>query len=184
MRDPAGASEVLAELAMDAGRPGDAAALARRSVDADPSRYMSHFVLGVVAAQQGRCGEAIGHFQRAIEAKRVEPNTVVRNLHAGLADCLARTDRSAEAEKEFQAEIAAIPSSPEGRVGLATLYRSLGRDADARAVLDGLIANTPQPTADMYFIVVRAFSKLGDAAAARAWSEKAREKFPRDPRFR
>ena len=183
-RDPAAAYEVLAELAMDAGRPGDAAALARRSVDADPSRYMSHFVLGVVAAQQGRCGEAIGDFQRAIEAKRVEPNTVVRNLHAGLADCLARTDRQAEAEKEFQAEIAVIPWSPEGRVGLATLYRSEGRDAEARTALEGLIASTPQPTADTYFTVVRAFSKLGDAAAARAWSEKAREKFPRDPRFR
>jgi arylsulfatase A-like enzyme/tetratricopeptide (TPR) repeat protein len=183
-RDPAAAYEVLAELAMDGGRLSDAAALARRSVDADPSRYMSHFLLGVVAAQQGRCGEAIDDFRRALDAKRAEPNAVVRNLHAGLADCFARTDRPAEAEKEFQAEIAAIPASPEAHVGLATLYRSQGRDAEARAVLDGLIASTPQPTADTYFAVVRAFSTLGDAAAARAWAAKAREKFPRDPRFR
>ena len=169
---------------MDTGRLGDAATFARRSVDADPSRYMSHFVLGVVAARQGRCGDAIGDFRRAIDAKRSEPHAVVRNLHAGLADCLARTDRQAEAEQEFQAEIAAIPSSPEGRVGLATLYRSQGRDAEARSVLDALIASTPQPTADTFFIVVRAFSTLGDATAARAWAAKAREKFPRDPRFR
>ena len=183
-RDPAAAYEVLAELAMDAGRPSEAVSLARRSVEADPSRYMSHYLLGVIAAQQGRCGEAIGDFRRAIEAKRVEPNAVVRNLHAGLADCLARGNQLAEAEKEFQAEIAAIPWSPEGRVGLATLYRSQGRDVEARSVLEGLIAKTPDPTADTYFRVVRAFSTLGDAAAAREWSAKAREKFPRDPRFR
>jgi arylsulfatase A-like enzyme/Tfp pilus assembly protein PilF len=184
MRDPAAAYEVLAELAMDAGRFGDAASLARRGEQADPSRYMNHFLLGAVAARQGRCGEAIGHFRRAIDAKRAEPNAVVRNLHAGLADCLARTDQRAEAEKEFQAEIAAIPWSPEGRVGLATLYRSQGRDAEARTVLDGLIASTPQPTADVYWAVVRTFRVLGDASAARDWSMRAREKFPRDPRFR
>ena len=183
-RDPAGAYEVLAELAMDAGRPGDAGSLARRSVEADPSRYMSHFLLGVIAARQGRCGEAIESFRHAIDAKRAEPNTVVRNLHAGLADCLARTDRAAEAEKEFQAEISAIPASSEGRIGLATLYRSQGRDADARTVLAGLIASTPQPTADTYLTVVRTLSTLGDTAAARAWAAKARESFPRDPRFR
>ena len=182
--DPAAAHEVLAELAMDDGRLADAATFARRSVEADPSRYMSHFVLGVVAARQGRCGDAIGDFRRAIDAKRTEPHAVVRNLHAALADCLARTDRQAEAEQEFQAEIAAIPSSPEGRVGLATLYRSQGRDAEARSVLDGLIASTPQPTADTFFTVVRAFATLGDTTAARAWAAKAREKFPRDPRFR
>jgi tetratricopeptide (TPR) repeat protein len=183
-RDPAAAYEVLAELAMDDHRPGDAGSLARRSVEADPSRYMSHFVLGVVAAQQGRCSEAIADFRRAIDAKRTEPNAVVRNLHAGLADCLARTGQPAEAEKEFQAEIAVIPWSPEGRVGLATLYRSQGRDAEARTTLDGVVTSAPQPTADSYFTVVRAFATLGDAAAAHAWAAKARQVFPGDARFR
>ena len=78
---------------MDAGRLDDAAAFARRSVEADASRYMSHFLLGVIAQQRGRCDEAIGHFEGAIEAKRLEPHAVVRKLHAGLADCLARAGR-------------------------------------------------------------------------------------------
>ena len=64
------ANEVLAELMMDAGRLGDAATFARRSVEADPSRYMSHFVLGVVAQREGRCPDAIAAFRRAIDAKR------------------------------------------------------------------------------------------------------------------
>jgi hypothetical protein len=59
-----------------------------------------------------------------------------------------------------------------------------GRDAEARVVLTGLITSTPQPTADAYFTVVRTFTVLGDAGAAREWAVKARQKFPRDARFR
>jgi Tfp pilus assembly protein PilF len=108
----------------------------------------------------------------------------VRNLHAGLADCLARTGREADAEREFQAELAVVPWSPEGRVGLATLLRSQSRDAEARTVLAGVVTSLPQPTADAYAIVVRTFNVLGDAAAASEWSSKARSQFPGDPRFR
>jgi tetratricopeptide (TPR) repeat protein len=183
-RDPAGGNEVLAELMLDENKIADAAAFARRSLDADPARYLSEFVVGVAAQRSGRCDEAIAAFRRAIEHKRREPSAVVRNLHAGLADCLARTGHEAEAEQEFKAELAEIPWSPEGRVGLATLYRSQGRDTDARSVLGGLIAAQPQPTADSYGVVVHAFTVLGDTQAAREWTQKARARFPQDPRFR
>jgi len=120
-RDPAQGFEILAALMLDAKRPGEAAALARRSLQADPSRYMSEFFLGVIAQEQRQCDEAIGHFERAIDAKRLEPRVIVRNLHAGLGDCLAQTGRTAEAEREFKAELAVIPDSPEARRGLAAL---------------------------------------------------------------
>jgi len=183
-RDPAAANEVLAELMMDAGRLPDAVAFATRSVEADPSRYMSHFVIGMVAQRQGRCPDAIAAFRRAIDGKRAEPHAVVRNLHAGLADCLARTGQTAEAEREFQAELADVPWSPEGRVGLANLYRSQGRDADARTALAGIVSRLPQPNADAYWMVVRALTAQRDPAAAREWSAKARALFPNDQRFR
>jgi arylsulfatase A-like enzyme/tetratricopeptide (TPR) repeat protein len=183
-RDPASGYEVLAELTLDENKVAEAAAFAKRSLDADPSRYLSEFVLGVAAQRSGRCDEAIAAFRRAIERKRAEPSVVVRNLHAGLADCLARTGNEAEAEEEFKAELAGIPSSPEGRVGLATLYRSQGRDGEARAILGGLIAAQPQPTAESYGTVVHAFTVLGDTQAAREWTAKARARFPQDPRFR
>lgn len=183
-RDPAAAYEILAELMMDAGKPAEAAAFARRSAEADPSRYMAHFLLGAALQREGRCGEAIPAFTRAVEAKRREPQAVVRNLHAGLADCLARSGREADAEREFKAEIGVIPASPEARVGLATLLRSQSRDEEARAVLAGVVTALPQPTADAYATVVRAFSVLGDAAAAREWASRARAQFPGDARFR
>ena len=183
-RDPAAANEILAELMMDSGRPAEAAAFARRSVEADPSRYMSHFLIAAALQREGKCGDAIPAFTRAIEAKRREPQAVVRNLHAGLADCLARTGREAEAEREFQAELAVVPWSPEGRVGLATLLRSQSRDAEARTVLAGVVTTLPQPTADAYATVVHAFTVLGDTDAAREWAAKARGRFPADARFR
>jgi len=183
-RDPGQGYEILAELMMDAGRADEAAADARRSLQVDPLRYMSHYLLGVIARQRGRCDEAIGHFERAIEAKRLEPRAVVRNLHADLADCLAREGREADAEREFKAELAAIADSSDAIVGLATLYKSLRRDAEARKVLAELVPRTPDPTAETYWTVVHTLTVLGDATAAREWAARGREKFPRDSRFR
>ncbi len=183
-RDPAQGFEILAELMMDAGRLEDAASFARRSLQADPSRYMSEYLLGVIAQQRSKCNEAVGHFERAIEGKRVEPHAVVRNLHAGLADCLARMGREADAEGEFKAELAVIPDSPEARLGLATLYKSQGRQAEARTVLTELVASTRNPNADTYWTVVRGLTVLGDATAAREWTARGRQRFPQDPRFK
>jgi arylsulfatase A-like enzyme/Tfp pilus assembly protein PilF len=182
--DPGQGNEVLAQLAMDRGDLARAAELAARSVQADDRREMAHFILGEVARQQGRYEDALRAYGQAEEAVRLRRNAIVRNLHANMADCLARLGREKEAEKEFLAEIETIPYSREGRVGLAMLYRSQGRDADARAVLGGLIAAEPNPSADSYWTVVRTFSVLGDLEAARHWSAQARARFPADPRFR
>jgi arylsulfatase A-like enzyme/tetratricopeptide (TPR) repeat protein len=184
LRDPGPAFEVLAQIAMDRGDTARAAELAARSVQADDRREMSHFVLGDVARQQGRYEDALRSYRKAEEAVRLRRHAIVRNLHANMADCLARLGREPEAEKEFLKEIETIPYTREGRVGLATLYRSQGRDAEARAVLAGLIAAEPRPSADSYWTVVRAFSVLGDVEAARHWAGQARARFPSDPRFR
>src|SRR5204863_1239027 len=173
--DPTAAYETLAEVMLDAGHLDDAAAFAERSLAADDSRYMSHFVRGIVAQRRGRCDEAIASFRRAIDARRLDPHAVVRNLHAGLADCLARTGRAAEAEREFKAELADMPWSPEGRVGLATLYRSQQRDADARNVLAGIVTAQPEPNADAYWMVVRSEERrVGKEGRGRRWREDGR----------
>jgi arylsulfatase A-like enzyme/Tfp pilus assembly protein PilF len=134
-RDPAQGYEILAELMMDAAKPDEAADFARRSLQADPSRYMSEFLLGVIAQERSKCAEAIPHFERAIAGMRLEPHAVVRSLHANLADCYARSGRAAEAEREFKAELTVIPDSPEAKRGLAALYKSQGRDAEASSLL-------------------------------------------------
>jgi arylsulfatase A-like enzyme/Tfp pilus assembly protein PilF len=182
-RDPGKAFEVLAQILMDAKRPREAAAFARRSIAADPQRMMSHFILGILAKQQGRCEEALASFRAAAAAKSRQKGALLRSLHFQTGDCLARMGREAEAEKEFLAEIDALPTSAEARVGLAMLYRSQGRDKEARAALSGLVAADRSPTAETYWTVVRTFSVLGDAEAARMWAREARARFPADRRF-
>jgi arylsulfatase A-like enzyme/Tfp pilus assembly protein PilF len=176
--------EVLAQIMMDRGELGRAAELARRSLQADDERVMSHFILGVVAQKQRRCEDALRSFRRAEELLRLHEQTIVRNLHANMGDCLARMGREAEAETAFLAEIETLPQSREARVGLATLYRSQGRDGAARSVLGDLIAADPRPNADLYWTVVRTFAVLGDTEAARRWAAEGRARFPSDPRFR
>jgi choline-sulfatase len=183
-REPGKACETLAQLMLDQGRYDRAADYARRSLEADSSRVMSHFALGIVAQRAGRYEEALAAFRKAEEANRLQKGTVVLKLHASMADCLARLGREAEAEREFLVEIRDIPWSREGHVGLAMLYRSQGRDADARATLGALLAAEKRPTADSYWTVVRTLSVLGDTAASREWASKARTQFPTDPRFR
>ena len=105
-------------------------------------------------------------------------------LHAGLGDCLARLGREREAEAAFRAEIDTLPASREGRVGLATLLWSQGRDDEARAALEALASASARPAAEDYLAVARTYQVLGDAAAARRWAAVGHSRFPADPRFR
>jgi Tfp pilus assembly protein PilF len=118
-----------------------------------------------------------------VDAQRLRRGLVVRGVHVGLADALARLGQEAEAEKEFLAEIETIPQSREGRTGLAILYRSQGRDAEARTVLEGVVTANPRAGAEEYWTVVRTFATLGDVSAARAWAGRAHARFPGDRRF-
>jgi arylsulfatase A-like enzyme/Flp pilus assembly protein TadD len=183
-REPGKGHEVQAQILLDLNRLDEAALSARRSLEADPQRPMSHFVLGVVAQRGGRCEDALSAFQKAQEANRLTKGSIVLTLHARIADCLARLGRAADAEREFLAEIAEVPWSSEGRVGLAMLYRSQGRDGEARKALEGLAGAGPRPDPEAYWTVVKTFSLLGDQEAARAWAARGRSIFPRDARFR
>jgi arylsulfatase A-like enzyme/Tfp pilus assembly protein PilF len=180
---PDEAFEIMAELMLQRDRLGEAADYARRSLDADRTRVLSAFVLGEVARRQGRYEQAVAAYRQAIAAQRLRRGLVVRGVHAGLADSLARLGREAEAEKEFLAEIGAIPHSREGRTGLGILYRSQGRDAEARSVLEGVVTANPRAGAEEYWTLVHTLSTLGDVTAAREWARRARARFPGDRRF-
>jgi tetratricopeptide (TPR) repeat protein len=182
--EPGAAFETLAELMLRGNRLDEAAEYARRSREADRGRVLSAFVQGEVHRRQGRFEAAIAAYREAVEGQRLRKGVVIRSLHAGLADCLARTGHEAEAEKEFLAEIEAIPDSREGRTGIALLYRSQGRDAEARDALAGVVTKNPKAGAEEYWVVVRTLATLGDVTAAREWASRARALFPADRRFR
>jgi len=183
-KEPGRGFETLAQICLDQRRPGDAAAYARRSLAAEPDRAMSRFVLATTERLAGRCEAAAAEYRRAIESASRQKGLVVRDLHAGLADCLARLGREAEAEAEFRQEIALIPHSREARVGLGLLFRSQGRDAEARDALAGIVTANPRAGADEYFVVARTLATIGDREAAREWAARGRALYPNDARLR
>ena len=183
-RDPGQAFELLAQLALADGHFPEAAEYARRSLAADPQRAVAHFVRGVVAQGQGRYEEALTALRAAEAAKARQKRLVVPGLYARTGDCLARLGRQAEAEAAFRAEIAEIPHTREGRVGLALLLRSQGRDQEARGVIEGVVSAHPSPGPEEYWTVVRTLAGLGDKAAALDWAAAARKRYPSDTRFR
>ena len=183
-KEPGRGYETLAELCLDQGRPGEAAEYARRSLAVEPDRVMSRLVLATTERRAGRCEAAAAEYRQAIESASRQKGLLVRDLHAGLADCLARLGREAEAEAEFRQEIALIPHSREARIGLGLLFRSQGRDAEARDALAGIVTANPRAGADEYVVVARTLAKLGDVEAARDWSRRGRALYPADPRLR
>jgi len=183
-REPGRGFETLAQISLDRGRTAEAASYARQSLAAEPDRVMSRFVLATVERRAGRYDSAVAAYRRAIDSASRQKGLLVRDLHAGLADCLARLGREAEAEAEFRQEIALIPHSREARIGLGLLLRSQGRDAEAREVLAGIVTANPRAGADDYFVVARTLATLGDVEAAREWARRGRALYPADPRLR
>ena len=183
-KEPGRGFETLAQICLDQKRPADAAAYARQSLQAEPDRAMSRFVLATAERQAGRYEIAAAEYRRAIDSASRQKGLLVRGLHAGLADCLARLGREAEAEAEFRQEIALIPYSREARIGLGLLFRSQGRDAEARDALAGIVTANPRAGADEYVVVARTFATLGDIDAARDWAARGRALYPADSRLR
>ena len=183
-KEPGRGFETLAEICLDRKRPADAARYARQSLAAEPDRVMSRFVLATAERLAGRYEAAAAEYRRAIEGASRQKGLIVRDLHAGLADCLARLGREAEAEAEFREEIALIPHSREARIGLGLLFRSQDRDAEARDALAGIVTANPRAGADEYVVVARTLATLGDVDAARDWSRRGHALYPADPRLR
>jgi arylsulfatase A-like enzyme/tetratricopeptide (TPR) repeat protein len=182
--DPGQAYETLAGLLVDAGRLADAVPFARHAIAADPERVTARYVLGRAAQHAGRCEEALAEYRQAEESLRRQRGLLLPGLHARMGDCLARLGREVDAEAEFRREIEEVPHSSEGRVGLAILYRSQGRDQAARDAVAGVITAHPRASANDYWTVVHTLAGLGDVKAAQHWAARARAAFPGDPRFR
>lgn len=134
---PAGAHELLARLAVQRGDLAGARAHAAAAKAADPSLPMPEFVEGLIFYNSGAYAAAIPPLTQAVQALTARTEQVA-DVRYVLADALARQQRFSEAEPLFQAEIAVFPHHIRARTGLAMVFWTTGRRAQAIATVQAL----------------------------------------------
>jgi arylsulfatase A-like enzyme/Flp pilus assembly protein TadD len=140
---PAGAHELLARIAVRQ-HDRDAAVREAAATEAAGGLPMRAFVEGLLAYDAGRYDEAVS---RLLEAHSAIEGHAFRmaDLNFYLGDSFARMGHYPEAERYFLEEIRLFPYNTGARMGLATLYRAMGRDADSDRVIDDLVRLSPTP---------------------------------------
>ncbi len=121
-RDWLGAAQILGELALQ-----------------DTGNADLWFHLAYSQQQRGELAEAIGHYRRGL---RLAPDQ--QWARQNLASCLYRSQRYAEAARQWE-RVAATQASSEALFQLGLCYSHLGRDLEAEAVFEKAVAIEPTP---------------------------------------
>ena len=162
---PPEAHEVLARIALLRRDFDGAQREATLALEGHQGRKLPYIVLSQVAKARGDLPGALRMLDEVLAKLARSGQGEMSNVHYFRADVLARLDRTAEAETEFRKEIAAFPDNAAAWSGLALLYASLGRTADAGRTIDGLLAACPNPRGRR--AAAETLRILGDPAAAR-----------------
>ncbi|MBP2292723.1 tetratricopeptide repeat protein [Azospirillum rugosum] len=123
------AHDDLLSAALRHHRAGDldaAEALYRRILLADPRRHAARHLLGVLAHQRGRSGEAASLIAEAIRA-----NGTIAEYHGNLGLALAALGRHVEAEACQRRALALRADYPEAHHNLGLVLAALGRHGEA-----------------------------------------------------
>jgi len=168
--EPAGAHLLLGEIAL--ARNDLAAAAREQNIAASflNSRGHALFLAARIAAAQH-------DFARAVELLKVTNDTchqdgesLPRGFHYAAGDALAHLGRTADAEREFAAEIAADPHDVQPYADLA-LLQIIRRDrAAALQTIDRMAA--ANPSRDTYRFAADSLERWGEHDAAARWRKK------------
>jgi len=168
--EPAGAHLLLGEIAL--ARNDLAAAAREQNIAASfrTSRGHALFLAARIAAAQH-------DFARAVELLKVTNDTchqdgesLPRGFHYAAGDALAHLGRTADAEREFAAEIAADPHDVQPYADLA-LLQIIRRDrAAALQTIDRMAA--ANPSRDTYRFAADSLERWGEHDAAARWRKK------------
>jgi Flp pilus assembly protein TadD len=122
------AHAALAEMDLLAGDGKAAEGRLLRALQLAPGWMGGFERMGTALLRQGRFGEAVAWFERAL-AVRADDTAAVQGLGAALAEC----GRTEEAVRAFERAISLGAHSAEAHDALALLLPSLGRSKEARA---------------------------------------------------
>jgi arylsulfatase A-like enzyme/Tfp pilus assembly protein PilF len=168
--------EMLARIALAEGNLAEAEKEARAALERYPQKRVPRLILARVLHDRRDCAGALAELDLARRPRGGEGTVPFQNLNYLRGDCLARMGRAAEAEQAFREEIKSYPGNAAARAGLAMLYASEGREADARGALGALVADVATPEA--YFAAIRTYEILGDPGTANELKRELGKKFP------
>jgi DNA-binding winged helix-turn-helix (wHTH) protein/TolB-like protein len=155
------------------GRHGDALAEVQRSLELNPLDLTQNALKGQFLLHAGRTDDALEHLRKVTE---LEPRFPLSYLFAASAYIEKGMFVEAVGESKKEYEITGRSEIPFGAFALA---RS-GRQAEARAVLDQLLARSTNSDVPAYNIAM-IFNGLGEQDHALDWLEKGYEQ--RDPKM-
>ena len=165
---PSEAPQALALIAVARKQYDEAIRQADLAAAADPGLPMPAFIRGTIAYNDQQFDRAVGLLLEAQKgyAKR---SAQAKDLYFMIGDSLARLERYKEAEPYLREEVRLYPQHVRARVGLALLYQSTGREAEAEQALTDLVRDVPSPEAARTAANVwRMFGHPDRAAAADA----------------
>jgi len=147
------------QVEFEAGNPA-AIPLLERLLRLRPGDPIGHGMLAVLDYQQGKCGAAVGHFEKAGALFDAKPE----GLHA-YAACLVRLKRFDEAADVFQRTLALTPDDRRERQLLASLQLMANKPQEAIATL-GPLLEVADPDADVLDLASAAYEDAKDTDRA------------------
>ena len=120
------------------GRPGEAAAVLRQIIAADPESWQALHLLGLTAYRQGKREEAAGILRRCLEVK---PD--LAEAHSDLGAILKELGQLEEARRACNSAITLKPAFFPAYTNLGNVLKALGRLDDAVAAYQQALALDP-----------------------------------------
>jgi arylsulfatase A-like enzyme/Flp pilus assembly protein TadD len=179
--EPVEAHGLLAEIALGRGDQTAAAAEAGAAL-ALRAAPEPRLVLAQVALTQGDAAAALEQLDAArVAQERLPGTTPVLGLHTLEGEALARLGRMAEAEAALRREVELFPEASRAYSLLASVYGFQGRGAEARTVVEQMVAADPR--AETFALGVSTLRAVRQPEAAAQLLARGRARFPGDPRF-
>jgi tetratricopeptide (TPR) repeat protein len=170
--EPAGAHLLLGEIAL--ARNDLAAASHEQSIAASFRNSRGHalFLAARIAAAQHEFARALDLLKVTNDTCHQDGESLPRGFHYAAGDALAHIGRTADAEREFEAEIAADPHDVQPYADLA-LLQIMGRDrAAAFQTIDRMAA--ANPSRDTYRFAAESLDRWGEHQEAEQWRNRVR----------
>ena len=125
-----------------AGRLDEAERLYRALLERQPDEVNALHLLAVLRQQQGRAGEAVPLFERALV---LAPG--VAAIHGNYGNALQAVGRTEAAAEQYRRALALDPGFVDARYNLARLLKEAGRCAEAVEAFDAVLAAEPRAVA-------------------------------------